>query len=118
MEEKKEEKEGMESGGATTLAAAILRRHCHTSVLEREKNTVRKRKGVSLSSPCIEIKIRKPAGSRFGLIGRFAAGSTIQGRFINRRFWEVNRTVYLNGSRFNRFDRPVRTDFQNYDINI
>ncbi|MED6131897.1 hypothetical protein PIB30_014345 [Stylosanthes scabra] len=66
---------------------------------------------------CDESDHRKPAGSRFGLTVRFSAGSTVQQQLLKRQFRVMNRTMTMVGSPLNRFDRPIRSDFQNYDLN-
>ncbi|MED6126459.1 hypothetical protein PIB30_078692 [Stylosanthes scabra] len=53
------------------------------------------------------------AGSRFGPTARFLAGSLVFERFADFRFRSLNRAEKGAGSRFDRFDWPVRSGFQN-----
>ncbi|MED6154991.1 hypothetical protein PIB30_001133 [Stylosanthes scabra] len=60
---------------------------------------------------------QKPDGSRFGPTSWFSAGSPVLKRFAYFRFHMLNRAAKGVGSRSDRFNRPVRSDFQNLGLN-
>ncbi|MED6224218.1 hypothetical protein PIB30_081767 [Stylosanthes scabra] len=95
--------------------------NCEERKWRREK---RRTSGDDGEAAAMEMGIRfppfqkrrgKPAGSRFDSTVRKSAGSTVPERFSVWRFQGVNRAIFETSRRLNRFDRPVRTYFQNHD---